>query len=46
MIYGSLVSAYRNGHVDEFNKVIREYDQYLERTIPKEVKKGPAGVPV
>jgi hypothetical protein len=30
MIYGSLISAYRNGHVDEFNKVIQEYDQYLE----------------
>ena len=39
MIYGSLVSAYRNGHVDEFNKVIREYDEYLERTIPKEVNR-------
>jgi ABC-type transport system involved in cytochrome c biogenesis permease subunit len=39
MIYGRLISAYRNGHVDEFDKVIREYNQYLKRTIPKEMNR-------
>jgi ABC-type transport system involved in cytochrome c biogenesis permease subunit len=37
MIYGRLISAYRNGNADEFNKVLREYSQYLEGTIPQEV---------
>jgi ABC-type transport system involved in cytochrome c biogenesis permease subunit len=39
MIYGRLISAYRNGNAGEFNKVIREYSQYLERTIPHEVNR-------
>ena len=38
MIYGRLISAYRSGDVDGFNQVIREYREYLERTIPREVK--------
>jgi hypothetical protein len=37
MIYGRLISAYRNGNADEFNKVLREYSRYLEGTIPQEV---------
>src|SRR5215469_14655285 len=36
-IYGRLISAYRNGNAEEFNKVLREYSQYLEGTIPQEV---------
>ena len=39
MIYGRLISAYRNGNADEFNKVLREYSQYLEGTIPKEMRR-------
>jgi ABC-type transport system involved in cytochrome c biogenesis permease subunit len=40
MIYGRLISAYRSGDVDGFNQVIREYRQYLERTIPHEVNRS------
>ena len=40
IIYGRLISAYRSGDVDGFNQVIREYREYLERTIPQEVKRS------
>ena len=40
MIYGRLISGYRSGDVDGFNQVIREYREYLERTIPREVKRS------
>jgi ABC-type transport system involved in cytochrome c biogenesis permease subunit len=36
-VYGRLISAYREGNADEFNKVIGEYNQYLEGAIPQEV---------
>jgi len=39
MIYGRLISAYRNGNAGEFNKVIQEYDQYLERAFAPEVNR-------
>ena len=39
MIYGRLISAYRNGNADEFNKVIQEYNQYLERAFAPEVNR-------
>ena len=39
MIYGRLISDYRSGDVNGFNQVIREYSEYLERTIPHEVKR-------
>jgi ABC-type transport system involved in cytochrome c biogenesis permease subunit len=40
MVYGRLISAYRSGDVDGFNQVNREYREYLERTIPREVKRS------
>ncbi len=40
IIYGRLISAYRSGDMDGFNQVIRDYRQYLERTIPHEVKRS------
>ena len=39
MIYGRLISNYRIGDVDGFNQVIREYSEYLKRTIPHEVNR-------
>ena len=39
-VYGRLISAYRSGDVDGFNQVNREYREYLERTIPREVKRS------
>src|SRR6516165_142709 len=39
IIYGGLISAYRNGNAREFNKVIQEYNQYLERAFAPEVNR-------
>lgn len=39
MIYGRLISNYRIGDVDGFNQAIREYSEYLKRTIPHEVNR-------
>src|SRR6516225_1516986 len=39
IIYGGLISAYRNGNAGEFNKVIQEYNQYLERAFAPEVNR-------
>lgn len=39
MIYGRLISNYRSGDVHGFNQVIREYSEYLKRTIPHEVNR-------
>jgi len=33
-MYGDLIAAYRNDDLTGFNGVIREYNQYLARTIP------------
>ena len=38
-IYGNLVSAYRAGDVYGFNLTVKEYDQYLEQTIPQDLKR-------
>ena len=38
-IYGRLVSAYRSGDVDGFNQAIKEYNQHLEQTIPRELNR-------
>jgi ABC-type transport system involved in cytochrome c biogenesis permease subunit len=39
MSYGRLISAYRTGDTHEFNQAIKEYNQYLEQTIPEELKR-------
>lgn len=38
-IYGNLVSAYRAGDVYGFNLTVKEYNQYLEQTIPQDLKR-------
>ena len=38
-IYGNLVSAYRAGDVYGFNLIVKEYNQYLEQTIPQDLKR-------
>jgi cytochrome c-type biogenesis protein CcsB len=38
-MYGDLISAYRNGDVAGFNRIIQEYNQYLERTIPGQLSR-------
>ena len=39
MVYGRLISAYRNGDVEGFNAVIREYESYLSKTIPEKLNR-------
>jgi cytochrome c-type biogenesis protein CcsB len=39
MIYGRLISDYRSGDVDGFNQGIREYSEYLQRSIPHEINR-------
>jgi ABC-type transport system involved in cytochrome c biogenesis permease subunit len=39
LIYGRLVSAYRSGDVDGFNQALKEYNQHLEETIPRELNR-------
>src|SRR5258708_38962303 len=36
-MYGDLISAYRNDNVAGFNRIIQEYNQYLDRTIPEQL---------
>jgi ABC-type transport system involved in cytochrome c biogenesis permease subunit len=39
IMYGDLISAYRNDNVAEFNRIIQEYNQYLDRTIPGQLSR-------
>src|SRR6202048_1409358 len=39
IMYGDLVSAYRSNNVAGFNGIIREYNQYLARTIPEQLSR-------
>jgi ABC-type transport system involved in cytochrome c biogenesis permease subunit len=39
MVYGRLISAYRNGDADGFNTIIREYESYLSKTIPEKLNR-------
>jgi ABC-type transport system involved in cytochrome c biogenesis permease subunit len=36
VVYGDLISAYRNDDAAGFNRIIREYQAYLDRTIPEQ----------
>ena len=38
-MYGDLISAYRSDNVAGFNGIIREYNQYLARTIPEQLSR-------
>jgi ABC-type transport system involved in cytochrome c biogenesis permease subunit len=40
IFYGRLISAYRSGDVDGFNRVILKYREYLQRTLPHESKRS------
>ena len=40
MIYGRLISAYRSGDTDGFNHAIREYNPFLDKTIPQEADRS------
>jgi ABC-type transport system involved in cytochrome c biogenesis permease subunit len=37
IMYGDLISAYRSDNVAGFNRIIQEYNQYLDRTIPDQL---------
>src|SRR3984893_13423144 len=37
LMYGDLIAAYQNDNVARFNGIIREYNQYLARTIPAQL---------
>src|SRR5260221_870083 len=39
IMYGDLISAYRSDNVDGFNRIMQEYNQYLERTIPQQISR-------
>jgi ABC-type transport system involved in cytochrome c biogenesis permease subunit len=39
IMYGDLIAAYRNDNVAGFNELIREYNQYLTRTIPDQLSR-------
>jgi hypothetical protein len=39
IMYGDLIAAYRNDNVAGFNGIIREYNQYLEGTIPEQLSR-------
>jgi ABC-type transport system involved in cytochrome c biogenesis permease subunit len=39
IMYGDLISAYRNDNVAGFNRIIQEYNQYLDRTIPGQLSR-------
>jgi ABC-type transport system involved in cytochrome c biogenesis permease subunit len=39
IMYGDLISAYRNDNVVGFNRIIQEYNQYLDRTIPGQLSR-------
>jgi ABC-type transport system involved in cytochrome c biogenesis permease subunit len=36
IMYADLISAYRSDNVAGFNRIIQEYNQYLDRTIPEQ----------
>jgi ABC-type transport system involved in cytochrome c biogenesis permease subunit len=38
-MYGDLISAYRSDNVAGFNRIIQEYNQYLDRTIPEQLSR-------
>jgi ABC-type transport system involved in cytochrome c biogenesis permease subunit len=38
-VYGLLVSAYRSGNKEGFNQAVREYNHWLEQTIPQELSR-------
>ena len=40
ILYGGLISAYRNDNVTGFNQVIDEYNKYLQRTIPAQLARA------
>ncbi len=40
VLYGRLNSAYRSGDAAGFNRVIREYTQFLEKMIPQEMNRS------
>jgi ABC-type transport system involved in cytochrome c biogenesis permease subunit len=39
VMYGDLISAYRSDNVTRFNRIIQEYNQYLDRTIPEQLSR-------
>jgi ABC-type transport system involved in cytochrome c biogenesis permease subunit len=39
IMYGDLISAYRSDNVVGFNRIIQEYNQYLDRTIPEQLSR-------
>ncbi len=39
IMYGDLISAYRSDNVAGFNRIIQEYSQYLDRTIPEQLSR-------
>src|SRR5260221_8865215 len=39
IMYGDLISAYRSDNVAGFNRIIQEYNQYLDRTIPGQLSR-------
>jgi ABC-type transport system involved in cytochrome c biogenesis permease subunit len=39
IMYGDLISAYRSDNVAGFNRIIQEYNQYLDRTIPEQLSR-------
>jgi ABC-type transport system involved in cytochrome c biogenesis permease subunit len=39
IMYGDLISAYRSDNVAGFNRIIQEYNQYLDRTIPDQLSR-------
>ena len=39
MIFGRLISAYRSGDTHGFNQAVKEYNQYLEQTIPRQLNR-------
>src|ERR1700704_1240357 len=39
IMYGDLISAYRSDNVAGFNRIIQEYNRYLDRTIPEQLSR-------
>src|SRR6202047_3825582 len=39
IMYGDLISAYRSDNVAGFNRIIREYNHYLDTTIPEQLSR-------
>ena len=40
IMYADLISAYRSDNVAGFNRIIQEYNQYLDRTIPEQLSRS------